>query len=293
MKFGVVTYSTDYAISVSELARAVEARRFESLFLPEHTHIPVARESRWFGASHPAEQDRGEMYLPDWYENLLDPFVGMTTAAFAAPNLTVGTAVCLVAQHDPVVLAKQIASVDHVTGGGRLVMGVGAGWNQEEMRTHGVDPDRRWLAVRERIEAAKAIWANEEAEYRGKTVSFDPIRQRPKPLSRPHPPILIGGMGPRVFDRVARYADGWMPVVNRGARPTIEDVAEGVARLRRASEEAGRPLSTTVIDMRSDPRVIKAYEDMGVERYVFGFPPRPHEQALRTLDEWVEQAGLS
>src|SRR3954471_13443147 len=177
-----------------DLGRAAEERGFESVFFPEHSHIPVSRDTPW-----PTGGD-----LPLEYSHALDPFVAMTAVAATTANLRIGTAICLVAQRDPIILAKQIASLDHLSGG-RFLFGVGAGWNVEEMRNHGTDPATRWKLVRERVEAMTAIWTRDQASYHGDLVDFDPIWSWPKPAQRPRPPVLVGGGGPTVLKRVLSY----------------------------------------------------------------------------------------
>src|SRR5919198_4959564 len=177
-----------------------EERGFESLFFTDHTHIPVARETEY--------PIGGE--LPREYSRIYDPFVALMAAAAATERLMVGTGVCLVIERDPIVTAKQVASVDRLSGG-RMLFGVGAGWNAEEMRNHGTDPARRFGVLRERIEAMKAIWISDRAEYHGRYVDFDPIWCWPKPLTEPHPPVLVGGHGKGVIDRVLAFGDEWMP----------------------------------------------------------------------------------
>nr|MBA2505176.1 TIGR03619 family F420-dependent LLM class oxidoreductase [Thermoleophilaceae bacterium] len=181
MKFGVAHFLTDYGVGAAELALMVEERGFESLLVPEHTHIPAHRAT-----PYPAG---GE--LPQEYSHTLDPFVALATAAAVTKELRIGTGICLAIEHDPIVLAKQVASLDHESGG-RFIFGVGAGWNEEEMRNHGTDPARRFGVLRERVEAMKAIWSQDEASYHGDHVNFDGIWSWPKPVQKPHPPILLG-----------------------------------------------------------------------------------------------------
>ncbi len=201
MDYGVVSFVTDYSISPAELARVAEDLGFESMFVTEHTHIPASRESPWPGGAE----------LPREYSHTLDPFVALATAAAVTTTLRIGTGVCLVAQHDPIVLAKQVASLDHLSGG-RVLLGVGAGWNREEMLNHGVDPSTRFGRMREHVEAMRAIWTQDEASYAGRHVSFERIWSWPKPARPGGPPVLVGGSGPKVFDRVLAYGDGWTPI---------------------------------------------------------------------------------
>src|ERR1041385_5207748 len=191
MKFGIAIFPTDYAIPMTELAPAVEERGFESLWVAEHSHIPAARTTPW-----PAG---GE--LPKMYWHTLDPFVALTAAAIATTTLKIATGVCLVIQRDPIHTAKQVASLDHLSGG-RFLFGIGGGWNREEMDDHGTRYETRWRLLREQIEAMKAIWTQDEAEYQGELVRFGPMWSWPKPVQKPHPPVLLGGNGTNTLKRV-------------------------------------------------------------------------------------------
>ena len=226
MDFGVMMFPTDYSVPPDEVARMTEERGFESLFFPEHTHIPASRET-----PYPAG---GE--LPPEYSHTYDPFVACTSAAAATERLRVGTGICLVIERDPITTAKEVASVDRLSGG-RFLFGVGAGWNREEMANHGTDPGRRFGVMRERVEAMKEIWMRDEASYHGAHVNFDAIWAWPKPVQRPHPPIIVGGNGERVLERVVAFGDEWMP--NRVKDP--EDLGERINRLAELATEAGRP----------------------------------------------------
>src|SRR3978361_217337 len=205
MDFGVGYFPTHDGIGPGPLARMLEDRGQESLWFAEHTHIPASRESPWPGGSE----------LPAKYWHCYDLFVALTAAAVATSRLRVGAGICLVIERDPIVTAKEVASIDHLSGG-RVDFGVGAGWNREEMANHGTDPKRRFGLMRERVEAMKAIWTQEEASYHGEQVAFDRIWSWPKPAQRPHPPVMIGGNGPRVIDRVLRCGDAWMPQHRHG-----------------------------------------------------------------------------
>jgi probable F420-dependent oxidoreductase len=263
MDLGLVTMPIDHGIHPGELARAAEDAGFESLFFPEHTHIPASRET-------PAPRG-GE--LPERYWRMYDPFVALAFAAAATGRLRVGTAVCLVIEHDPIVLAKEVSSLDLLSGG-RLIFGVGAGWNREEMRNHGTDPDRRFGVMRERVEAMKAIWTQEEASYHGRDVDFDRIWQRPKPLQQPHPPVLIGGNGPRVLDRVLAYGDGWIP-----NDTDLDRVAPRIAELR---ERAGRHVHVTYYG--ATPENVDRLREIGVDRALFALESGSRDQVLAELD---------
>lgn len=256
LEFGLAMFPTHDAIDPASLARMSEERGFASLHFPEHTHIPASRESPF---------PRGGE-LPRMYAHTYDPFVALTAAALATSRLRIGTGVCLVVERDPIVTAKAVASLDHLSGG-RFELGVGAGWNREEMRNHGTDPRRRMAVMRERVEAMKAIWTQDEASYAGEHVSFERIWSWPKPLQAPHPPVLVGGLGPTVHDRVLAFGDVWMP-------PHGEDPAllERIPELRRRAAEAGREIPVWVIGEIDDPRTLEQYAAAGVARCIFWLP---------------------
>ncbi len=279
MKYGLVMFPTDYSIGPAELAKAAEERGFESLWFPEHTHIPASRLSQWPGG--------GE--LPPEYSHCLDPFVAMAAAFTATEKLKVGPGICLVIEHDPIVLAKVVASLDHMSGG-RVLFGIGGGWNREEMADHGTDFSRRWKVLRERVEAMKAIWSEEEATYHGEFVNFDNIWSWPKPVQKPHPPVVVGGNGERTLQRVARYGDEWMPI-NRAEGPPVERIPE----LQEMAAKAGRgPIPVGLFFARSDPAEIGKYRDHGISRSIFGLPSAGADEILPRLDKLAEvmkQAG--
>ena len=289
MDFGVVAYTTDYTMGPVELGQEIMARDLQALFLTEHSHIPVKRETPWGGLQHADQAPTDDpMWMPDWYENSLEPFIALAAAATASPGLVVGTGVTLAAERHAISFAKAVATLEAVIGADRFICGVAAGWNAEELRNHGVPEKRRWLAMRETIEAATEIWTKDEAEYHGKHVDFDPVRSFPKPLTSPRPPVLLGGHGPKTLDRIVEMADGWMPVKGRGATPTMEQIEEGVKFLALKSDELGRTFKTIVLDVRVDFDTIAQYRDMGVDRFLFGGPPLPRDQVLQNLDAWAE-----
>jgi probable F420-dependent oxidoreductase len=275
VKLGVYIFATDETIAPAELARAAEERGFESFFLPEHTHIPAGRETPWPGG--------GE--LPRRYYRTLDPFVALAAAATATESLLVGTGVCLVIERDPIVLAKEVATIDHVSDG-RFLFGIGAGWNREEMANHGTDPRTRFALLRERILAMKAIWAEERAEFHGEHVDFDPINLWPKPLQRPHPPILVGGKGAGVIERVLDYGDGWFPNPRDGDPALVE---EQIVELGRRAAERGRPaVPVSIFGASPRPEDLERYSELGVERCVLSLPTAPREEVLAALDRAAE-----
>jgi probable F420-dependent oxidoreductase len=268
MKFGIATFLTDQSIGPVDLGRALEERRFESLFLPEHTHIPVNRESPYPGG--------GE--LPEFYYGTLDPFVALTAAAVVTERLVVATGIALLVERDPIITAKETATLDLVSGG-RLLFGVGAGWNLEEMRNHGTDPATRGALLDERLQAVKLLWTEETPEFHGKYVDFGPVYMRPKPVQRPHPPIYIGGDSPATMRRVVRYGDGWMA----NALP-VDRMAARIAELR---DRAGRDVPVSVFGAPPDVDLLRAYQGLGIERVTLFLPTRPRDEALALLDEFA------
>jgi probable F420-dependent oxidoreductase len=274
MKYAVTIFQTDYAIRPDEVAREVESRGFESIFFPEHTHIPVSRRT-----PYPAG---GE--LPKDYWHTHDLFVSLSMAAAATKTLKVASGICLVIERDPIVLAKEVASLDFLSGG-RLLLGIGGGWNAEEMENHGTDFRTRWKLLRERIEAMKVIWREDEAEYRGELVRFDKIWQYPKPAQKPHPPILLGGHGPKALDRVVAYCDGWMPISFRAG-----DIAEGIEGLRERAGKVGRDMKSIEVSVfwaQADEKAIADYEKLGVARVILPLPAAGRDQVLPLLDRYA------
>ncbi|HLW45800.1 MAG TPA: LLM class F420-dependent oxidoreductase [Acidimicrobiales bacterium] len=275
MKFGIVMFPTDYAIAPAELGREVEARGFESLFFPEHTHIPVSRRSPWPGGPE----------LPEEYKHTHDPFVALSAAAAVTGRLLVGTGICLVIERDPIITAKEVASLDFLSGG-RFLFGVGAGWNREEMEDHGTDPRTRMALLQERVEAMKAIWAEDEASYHGRFVDFDAMWSWPKPAQRPHPPVIVGGSGPTVIDRVLAIGDEWMPI----RMPDPEALGRQIAELQGRAQDAGRgPVPVTLFGASRDPATIERLAEVGVTRAVLAIRPEGRDKVLSVLDR---DAGL-
>ncbi len=280
-KVGVTLMATDRGIHPVELARAAEDRSLESLFLPEHSVIPVSRDTPWPGARPGAEE------LPAYYARLLDQVVALSMAAAVTERLVLGTAVTLVAQHDPVWLAKQLATLDHLSGG-RVVLGVGFGWNREEARQHGIDWSARRRLVEEHLALMRTLWRDEVAAHDGELVTLDPSWAWPKPASSQGPPVLLGGgTGPVLFDAIARYADGWMPISARG------DLADRIAPLRRRFVEVGRDpgeLRVTVMGATPDPDELVALGRQGVERAVLTIWSEARDDILRGLDDCAKVA---
>ncbi|PJK29820.1 LLM class F420-dependent oxidoreductase [Minwuia thermotolerans] len=272
MKFGVMMFPTDYSIAPAALGRAAEERGFESIWLPEHSHIPASRKSPWPGGAE----------LPKMYYDVMDPFVALATVASVTSKLKLCTGICLIVQRDVIQLAKEVATLDQLSGG-RVILGIGAGWNAEEMEDHGTPFDRRMKVMREKVEALKAIWTEAKAEYHGEFVNFDQMMAWPKPVQQPHPPILVGGGFPGGAKRAIRYGDGWMPIDGRGW-----DITETLSEYRQMAAAEGREpddLPPTIFAASEDPDRIRTYRDVGVERLVFGLPPEKEDTILPKLDE--------
>ena len=271
MRFGISTFVTDEGIPPGALAAAIEDRGFDSLFIAEHTHIPLSRKSPW---------PRGGE-LPRRYYRTLDPFIALTAAAAATERLLLGTGVALVVERDAIVTAKEVASVD-VVSGGRFVSGVGVGWNREEMQNHGTDPRTRGELLDERLRAMKEIWREDEAEFHGLYVDFDPIASWPKPVQKPHPPIYVGG-GKRAFGRIAELGDAWLP--NRMSPGKLKPMLD---ELR---EVAGRDVPVTVYGASGEPEDLEAYARLGVECVLLNLPTSPEGEALNHLDDLAGAAA--
>ena len=278
MLYGATMFPTDYAIRPDELARLLEERGFESYWAPEHTHIPASRRTPWPGGPE----------LPKEYWHAHDPFVALTAAAMATTKLKVATGICLIIERDPITTAKAVASLDFLSNG-RFLFGIGGGWNAEEMENHGTKFRQRWRVMRENVLAMKEIWTQEEAEFHGDLVDFDKVWAYPKPVQQPHPPVIMGGDGPRTFDRVIEYGDGWMPILGRTAGgPSL---AEKIAELRRRAKEAGRdPMSISISTFGApgDSDGLDKLEQAGVERAIFWLPPADRETVLPVLDRYAE-----
>jgi probable F420-dependent oxidoreductase len=276
MKFGASMFFTDYSIQPAELARAMEERGFDTLWGPEHSHIPLSRKTPFILGSE----------LPKRYYDVMDPFVTLTAAAIATKTLKIGTGVCLVAQRDPIQLAKLVASIDQISGG-RFLFGIGNGWNQDEMENHGTVFATRHKLARERVEAMKAIWTQDAAEYHGEFVDFGPMAARPKPLQKPYPPILIGGAFPYSARRAIRYGDGWMPQVTSNQQAPL---AEVIPRFRQMAEEAGRDPSALRIIIGAQPpdvALIEQYQALNVDMVYPSLPSEKPDVILPMLDQWA------
>ena len=277
MLYGVFQFSTDYSMRIDDLARAVEERGLESLFVPEHTHIPASRRSAFPGGGN----------LPREYWHTLDPFVALGAAAAATSRIKLGTGICLVIERDPITLAKEVATLDYLSRG-RLLFGIGGGWNAEEMEHHGTDFGARWKILRERIAAMKKIWTEDEAEYHGKFVSFEKLWSFPKPVQKPYPPILMGGSGPHARQRAVDFDGHWMPVVGR------DPIDQGIADLKGRAEAAGRDPATVTVSLfgaRADEGKLSTWREQGVARVLFWLPPAQRDKVLPLLDQYAALAN--
>ena len=272
MEIGAYIFATEYTIRIDELARELEARGFESLFVPEHTHIPASRRSPWPGGGD----------LPKEYSHTLDPFVGLAYAAAATTKLRIGTGICLLTERDPIVTAKEAATLDLLSNG-RFELGIGAGWNAEEMENHGTVFKDRFKVMCDRAKAIKAIWAADDAAYHGPHVRFEPIWSHPKPVQQPGPPILLGGESKYSLRRVVEFCEGWMPRSRAFTHPETH-----MAEMRRYAEEGGRDpatISTSLFAAPPDPAFLDRCRTSGVDRAMFALPPEGRDAVLAKLDE--------
>jgi probable F420-dependent oxidoreductase len=279
VQHGVFTFPADFSVGPAAMAALVEEAGFDSIFFPDHTHIPSSRETP-FPLGEP---------LPPEYSHNLELFVSLAAAAGATTRLLLGSGICLLAQRDPITCAKEVATLD-VLSGGRVVFGVGGGWNVEEMRNHGGDPAARWSLLEDRVRAMKEIWTQDEATYHGRFVDFDGIWSWPKPVQKPHPPVLLAGNGPRVLDRVLDWADGWAPLPFPGLPARI-------AELHERARAAGRPVAVTVFGLGAPPDAadIAMYAEAGVDALVYHVPPVGRDEAAHILDltaAAIDRAGV-
>ena len=273
MKFGGAMFFTEYSMTAPELAVALEERGFDSVWAPEHSHIPVSRKTPFPGGGD----------LPKQYADAMDPFVVLAAAANATKTIKLGTGVLLVQQRDAIQTAKLVASIDQVSQG-RFLLGIGGGWNQDEMENHGTVYKTRFKRVRESIEAMKEIWSKPKAEYHGEFINFDPIMAWPKPVQKPHPPIHVGGAFPQGARRAVRYGDGWIPTA-RG------DLAVEIPEFQKMAREAGRDpasIEITSFGLAEDVDRLKRLKDLGVARVVPMLPPEKSDKVLPIIDRWTK-----
>jgi probable F420-dependent oxidoreductase len=273
MHIGICIFATDYAIRIDELAREAEARGFESLFVPEHTHIPVSRRTP-FPSGEP---------LPKEYSHTFDPFVSLMAAAAATKRIRIGTGICLIIERDTITTAKEVASLD-VLSGGRFEFGIGGGWNAEEMEDHGTDYKTRFKRLGEQVRAMKEIWTKDEAEFHGEHVKFDKMWSWPKPAQKPHPPVLLGGESGHTLQRVVDFCDGWFP---RGRAADV--ILPALKDLRERAAKAGRDMktiSTSVFGAKPDELTVESYAAAGITRAILRLPPEGRETVLPLLDQW-------
>ena len=273
MHIGVCMFATDYAIRIDELARAAEDRGFESLWVPEHTHIPTSRRTPFPGGGQ----------LPREYSHTFDPFVSLMAAAAVTTRLRVGTGICLLIERDTIVTAKEVASLD-VLSNGRFELGIGAGWNAEEMENHGTDYKTRFKKLGEQVRAMKEIWTKDEASFHGEHVRFDPIWSWPKPAQKPNPPVLLGGESSHTLQRVVDYCDGWFPRARAADR-----ILSGLTELRERAARAGRDMktiTTSVFGAGPDEAARERYGAAGVTRAILRLPSDGRDAILPLLDQW-------
>jgi probable F420-dependent oxidoreductase len=277
MDFGAAMFFTDYSMGPGALAQALEARGFESVWAPEHSHIPTSRRSPY--------QAGGE--LPKQYYDVMDPFVSLSAAASVTKTIKLGTGVCLVIQRDTIQTAKSVASLDQVSGG-RFLFGIGGGWNAEEMEDHGTVFKTRFKKMREQIEAMKAIWTQSKPEYHGDIVSFPQMMVWPKPVQKPHPPVIVGGAFPHAARRALRYGNGWIP---NASRQQYADVTDFLPHFRQMASEVGRDpaeVPVTIWGATEDYDRLRRYQDQGVSRLVVSLPPEDAAKTLPALDRWAD-----
>ncbi len=277
MHYALVIFPTEYTLQPAEVAALAEDRGFESLWFPEHTHIPVSRRTPWPGGPE----------LPREYLHTYDPIVALTAAAAATHRIGLGTGIALIAQRDPITLAKETASLDRISGG-RFMLGIGGGWNAEEAEDHGIRFSQRFGVLRERVLAIRELWTQDEAEFHGRYVNFDKTWSYPKPVRQPHPPIFMGGDGPTTFDRVVEFCDGWYPIARGGKAPP--GLAEKIPELKHRAEAAGRDPASISVSVFSAPpnrEVLDELEAVGVDRAILMLPATDPPTVRSVLDDYA------
>ena len=273
-EFGALMFPTDYAIRPAALAKAIEEREMDSLFFPEHTHIPVSRKTPFPGG--------GE--LPKEYSNTYDPFVALASCAEVTERIKLGTGICLVVERDTITLAKEISTLDRISNG-RFILGIGAGWNAEEMENHGIEFKNRWKVVREKILAMKELWTRDEAEFHGDFVDFDPVWSNPKPVQVGGPPIWMGASSKWSYDRIAEYCDGWLPIAGQDKNHLQKIKAALADRGRKSSD-----ITLAMFGVPADESFVNRKLDEGFNHLIFGLPPAKEETILPLLDTYAEIA---
>jgi len=274
MQIGALIFATDYAVRMDELAPELESRGYESLFVPEHTHIPASRESAWPGGAD----------LPLEYSHTYDPFVALSFAAASTSTLKLGTGICLLPQRDTITTAKSVSSLDHLSQG-RFIFGIGGGWNKEEMRQHGTEYNIRFARMREQVLAMRGLWTEEESGYQGEHVSIEPSWLHPKPVQS-RLPVILGGETDYTLKRIVEYGDGWLPRARHGF-----DAAENIARLKHFADEAGRDMSEltiSVFGVAPDKAILDSYRDAGIDRAILPLPPADKDKVFSILDRYQE-----
>jgi probable F420-dependent oxidoreductase len=275
MRYGVCIFPTADSIQPAELAVALEERGFESLWVPEHTHIPASRMSPWPGGAE----------LPRMYYDVYDPFIALAAAASVTKTLKLATGVTLACQHSPLTLAKTAATLDRVSNG-RLLLGVGGGWNREELEDHGRPFERRWKALRETVEAMKALWRDDPAEYHGEFVDFAPAHSAPKPVQKPHPPIHVAGSAPHALKRVVRYGDGWLPILGRETGDFLGRVRE-LRELARDMQRDPARIEVSLYACPAEEELLRRLAGAGIERAIFALPAAPRATVMPLLDRYA------
>ncbi|GLZ53828.1 LLM class F420-dependent oxidoreductase [Actinomycetospora sp. NBRC 106378] len=273
MQHGIMMFPTDYAIDPATLAKEVEDRGFDSLWFPEHSHIPVSRQSPYPGGGD----------LPRMYVHTYDPFVALSFAAAATTTLKVATGICLLIQRDTIHTAKEVASLDRLSGG-RFLFGIGGGWNREEMADHGTNPKTRMRLLGEQVHAMKALWTQEEAAYDGEFVQFENSWAWPKPVTSPHPPVIIGGMGPTVEDRILSFGDEWLP---QSVGPdNVDEFIERAEKLQQRAADAGRGrIPMSLFGAETSQEALDGYHRAGLDRVIYGVTSADRDTVLKELDE--------
>ncbi|MCD2185612.1 LLM class F420-dependent oxidoreductase [Actinomycetospora soli] len=273
VQHGIMMFPTDYAIDPATLAKEVEDRGFDSLWFPEHSHIPVSRQSPYPGGGD----------LPRMYVHTYDPFVALSFAAAATTTLKVATGICLLIQRDPIHTAKEVASLDRLSGG-RFLFGIGGGWNREEMADHGTNPKTRMRRLGEQVNAMKALWTQEEASYDGEFVRFETSWAWPKPVTSPHPPVIVGGMGPTVEDRILEFGDEWLP--QRVGPDNLEEFVERAEKLQQRAADAGRGrIPMSLFGAETSQAALDGYHRAGLDRAIYGVSSADRDTVLKELDD--------